>query len=328
MTTNAPGKFYREGLTLLEVADMFGTEEKARSWIESRRWPEGPTCPRCGTHEVQCGIKHPTMTHRCRECHGKPMFSLKTGTVMEGSKIKYRHWAVGIYLFSTNIKGISSMRLHRELGIGQKAAWFMLHRLREAFESDTGQFCGPVEADETYMGGKRKNMSNAKRKALKEAGAGRGPDGKVAVVGVKDRDTNEVRAKVIQSTDAKTLQGFVVSNTKDDTQVYTDEATAYTSIPRKHEAVKHSVSEYVRDMAHTNGVESFWALLKRGYHGIYHKMSPKHLDRYVTEFVGRHNVRGRDTIDQMTGIVAGMAGKRLKYEDLIAANGLSSGARS
>ena len=217
------------------------------------------------------------------------------------------------------------MQLRRELKIGQKAAWLMLHRLRLAYEADQPLFSGPGEADETYVGGKQKNMSLAKRKELK--GTGRGAVGKEAVVGVKDRITNKVTARHVQKTDAATLQGFVEWQTKDGVQVYTDDAKAYVGIDRPHEAVKHSVGEYVRDMAHTNGVESFRSMLKRGHEGIYHKMSPKHLDRYVTEFTGRHNVRDADTIVQMRGVVAGMIGKRLRYSDLTADNGLSSGAR-
>ena len=327
MTKKAPGKAHRKGLTLLQIADMFRDEDTARDWIAEQRWPQGPHCPYCGSVNVQSNIKHKTMTHRCRDCEGKPMFTLRTGSVMEGSKLKYRAWAVGIYLFSVNLKGVSSMRLHRELGIGQKAAWFMLHRLRLAFEEETGLFVGPVEVDETYMGGKRKNMSKAKRKELREAGAGRGAVGKAAVVGVKDRATNAVIAEVVEHTDAETLQSVVTEVTPPGAKVFTDEASAYKGIPRDHEAVNHSVGEYVRGMAHTNGMESFWSMLKRGHQGVYHKMSPKHLDRYVQEFAGRHNARNADTIDQMAGVVAGMAGKRLRYRDLIADNGLASGAR-
>ena len=176
MAKKGPGKSFREGLTLLEVADMFRDEERARRWLELQRWPHGPCCPECGSLNVQSDIKHRTMTHRCRDCPEKTFFSLRKGTIMEGSKLSYRVWAIGIYLFMTNIKGISSMRLHRELGISQKAAWFMLHRLRKAMEAGrSNQFTGPVEADETYMGGKRKNMSNAKRRELADAGVGRGP---------------------------------------------------------------------------------------------------------------------------------------------------------
>ena len=302
---------------------MFRDENTARDWIASQRWPDGSHCPRCGSFNVQSSIKHRTMTHRCRDCEGKPMFSIKTGTVMEGSNLKYRAWAVGIYLFTTNIKGVSSMRLHRELGISQKAAWFMLHRLRLAFEAETGPFAGPVEVDETYMGGKRKNMPNRKRKTLE----GRGAVGKTAIVGAKDRGTNEVKAEVVARTDKPTLQGFVGAAAAPDATIYTDEHGSYRGMPFTHEAVNHGVGEYVRRQAHVNGMESFWSLLKRGHQGIYHKMSPKHLDRYVQEFAGRHNAREADTIDQMTGIVAGMAGKRLRYRELKAGNGLENGAR-
>ncbi|MXZ80301.1 MAG: IS1595 family transposase [Gammaproteobacteria bacterium] len=326
--SKAPGKASREGLTLLQIADMFGTEEKAREWIEQRRWPNGPVCPKCGTSEIQCNIKHPTMTHRCRKCPGKPMFSMKTGTVMEGSKIKHRHWAVGIYLFTTNIKGISSMRLHRELGIGQKAAWFMLHRLRDAFENETEQFVGPVEVDEKYMGGNRSNMSNTKRKELREVGLGRGTDGKTAVVGMRDQDTNKVRAKAVEATDKKTLRPFAKDNAGKKVAVYTDDAAVYDSLLVTHESIKYSVSEYVKNMAHTNGIRPLWSLLKRGYNGIYHKMFGKHFERYVNEFAGRYNDRAFDTIDQMSRIVRGMQGKRIRYDDLIANNDLSNGARS
>ena len=326
MAKKAPGKAHRKGLTLLQVADMFRDETGAEAWIAELRWPHGPHCPECGTFHVQSGIKHRTMTHRCRDCPSKPFFSLRKGTIMESSKLPYRIWAIGIYLFATNLKGVSSMKLHRELGIGQKAAWFMLHRLRKAAETGSGLFSGPVEADETYMGGKRKNMSNAKRKAL--ANTGRGSAGKVAVAGIKDRKTKQVRAKVISSPDKETLQGFVTEHTAPEATVYTDEASAYEGLPMPHEAVKHSLSEYVRGSAHTQGIESFWSLLKRGYVGTYHKMSPKHMSRYVAEFEGRNNLREADTLDQMGAIVRGMGRKRLRYEDLISDNGLSSGARS
>ena len=217
------------------------------------------------------------------------------------------------------------MKLHRELGVTQKTAWFMSHRLREMFDCNPELLSGPVEVDETYIGGKRKNMSNAKRREL--AKAGRGAVGKTAVVGIKDRKTKHVKAQVTKSTNKKTLQKFVTDNVSSGAIVYTDEAAAYKGIPFRHETVNHGVSEYVNGMAHTNGIESFWAMLKRGYQGTYHKMSPKHLQRYVTEFAGRHNIRDEDTIDQMMIAVQGMERKRLRYQDLIADNGLDSGAK-
>ena len=319
----APGRAHRKGMTLLEVADMFPDNEAAREWLESLFWPNGAFCPHCGSFNVQCNIKHPRMTHRCRDCEHRPMFTVRIGTVMEGTKMAFRKWAIGIYLFTTNIKGVSSMRLRRELGISQKAAWFMLQRLRKAVEMETGLFAGPVEVDETYVGGKRHNMPTHKRNEL----TGRGPVGKAAVVGAKDRATRRVSAKVVQRTDKPTLHGFVGESVQPGAKIYTDDARAYIGLPN-HESVKHSVGEYVRGQAHTNGVESFWSLLKRGYQGIYHKMSPKHLDRYVHEFATRHNIRDADTLEQMQLVVAGMARKRLKYADLIADNGLPSGARS
>ena len=328
MARKAPGKSHRKGLTFLQVADMFRDEDTAREWIARQRWPEGPHCPRCGSVNVQSGIKHKTMTHRCRECKtgkSKTMFTLKMGTVMEGSNLKYRAWAVCIYLFTTNIKGVSSMRLHRELGISQKAAWFMLHRLWLALEAETGPFAGPVEVDETHIGGKRKNKPLAKRKEL----TGRGAVDMTTVAGAKDRETNWIAARVVENTDAPTLQGFVREHAAPGATVYTDEARAYKGMPEfDHQAVNHGVGEYVREMVSTNGMESFWSMLKREHQGIYHKFSPKHLDRYVTEFAGRHNAREADTIHQMTGVVAGMVGKWRRYSDLTADNGLSSGARS
>ena len=309
----APGKAHRKGLTLLQVADKFPDNDTAREWLESIRWPDGPFCPKCGSFNVQCDIKHPTMTHRCRDCSSRPMFTVRMGSVMEGTKMSYRVWAIGIYLFTTNIKGVSSMRLHRELGIAQKSAWFMLQRLRKAAELDTGLFSGPIEVDETYVGGKRRNMHNRKRADLN----GRGPVGKTAVVGAKDRATRRVAAKVVRSTDRATLHGFIGDHARPGTKIYTDDARAYQGLPN-HESVKHSVGQYVDGMASTNGIESFWALLKRGYYGTYHKMSIKHLSRYVNEFSGRHNVRPLDTMTQMAMAARRLAGRRLSYADLIA----------
>ena len=151
--------------------------------------------------------------------------------------------------------------------------------------------------------------------------------GKTAVVGVRERDTKRVSAGVVAAIDGPTLQGFVAEQVAENTTVYTDEAKAYQGMSYAHEAVAHSVGEYVRDQTHTNGMESFWSMLKRGYVGICRKLSPKHLDRYVTEFAGRHNARAAATVDQMTGIAEGMVGKRLRYADLIADNGLDSGAK-
>ena len=326
MSQKAPGKAHRKGISLVEIMRRFPNDEAAEAYFVEQRWPNGVACPHCGSTNVQSGTAHKTMPYRCREKQCAKRFSAKTGTVMEGSKLDFQVWMIATFLLSTNLKSVSSMKLHRDLEITQKSAWFLAHRLRRALDRDGDMFAGPVEVDETYFGGKRKNMSNAKRKEL--AGTGRGAVGKVAVVGIKNRETKHVRAKVVENTDKATLQGFVVEHTAPGATVYTDEASAYQGLPFAHESVKHSVSEYVRGMAHTNGTESFWSMLKRAHMGTFHKMSPKHLHRYVDEFEGRQNVRENDTIDQLGAMVEGMEGKRLTYRVLIAPNGLESGARS
>ena len=313
MGQKAPGKAHREGISLTKLIKMFPDDDAARAWFESKIWPDGPYCPRCGSCNVQAGIKHKTMTHRCRECDGRPMFSLKTGNIMEGSKLGYQTWAIAIYLVTTNLKGVSSMKLHRDLEITQKSAWHLAHRLRKAFETGNPLFSGPVEADETYIGGKRKNMPKAKRKEL----SGRGAVGKAIVVGAKDRESNKIAARSVEGTDGATLKGFIGEHTAPGAKVFTDEASGYQGMDFDHEAVNHSAGEYVRGMAHTNGIESFWSMLKRGYQGTFHHFSEKHTDRYVAEFAGRHNIREADTTDQMAILTRQAVGKRLRYRELI-----------
>ena len=318
MAKQAPGKAHRKGISLMELADMFPTEEAAVKWFEAWHWPDGEmACMRCGSVNCYRVKSGKPMPYRCRDC--RKYFSLKTNTAMEASNLPLRKWAYAIYLEITSLKGVSSMKLHRDLNITQSSAWFMKHRIREGLASETRRmFSGPVEVDEAYFGGKRKNMSNAKRATL----TGRGPKGKQAVVAAKDRETKQVVARVIDRTDGATLRGFVDAHASDDAKLYTDDATAYRGTGREHETVKHSAAEYVRYLAgekiHTNGVESFWSMLKRGYHGVYHHMSLKHLQRYVDEFAGRHNIRDMDTLAQMQHVVAGMVGRRLLYRKLVA----------
>ena len=262
----APGRSDREGMTVLELMQMFQTEDAARQWFEKQIWPTGRHCPHCGSTETTENRGSEARPYHCRAC--KQHFSVRIGTVMERSKISLQKWAIAIYMHLTSLKGVSSMKLHRDIGVTQKTAWFMLQRIRKAWCHDELQeFAGPVEIDETYMGGRERNKRKGKK--LK---AGRGTVGKTAVVDAKDRKTNKVRAKVTKKTDARTLQRFVADHAAEGATVYTDEAAAYKGMPFEHKSVRHSFGEFVDGMAHTNGIESFWSMLKRAHKGVYHHL--------------------------------------------------------
>lgn len=309
MASGGPGKAYRRGITLPDLFKMFPDDETAEQWFIDLRWPDGVACPYCGSIDVLEGAKHKSMPFRCRDC--KKRFSTRVGTVMEGSKLGFQVWVIAIYLMTTNLKGVSSMKFHRDLGVTQKTAWFLAHRLREAAEDSGGIFAGPVEVDETFIGGLERN-----KHASKKLHVGGGSGGKTPVAGIRDRYSGLVYAEVVPQPTSKVMHAFVLDRIAQGAMVYTDDATYYSGLPR-HQAVKHSVGQYVDHMAHTNGIESFWAMLKRGFHGTYHQMSPKHLDRYVQEFSGRHNDRPLNTIDQMNRFARRMVGARLRYQDLI-----------
>ena len=308
-----PGKYFRRGLSMIEIAAMFPDDRTAEQWFTEQRWPDGAACPQCGSVNVQERPTRKPQPYRCRDC--RKDFSVRTGTLMHGSNLGYKKWAWAVYLMTTNLKGVSSMKLHRDVGVTQKTAWYLAHRIRETWEDGTLPFAGPVEVDETYIGGKAANRPLAKRRWV-----GGGVAGKSTVVGVKNRDTNQVSAKVLPNRSKPYVHGFIRDQVKTGSQIYTDECRAYLGLhgDYRHSSVQHKLKQYVDGQAHTNGIESFWSLLKRGYMGTFHRLSPKHLQRYITEFSGRHNQRSLDTREQMGRMARGLDRKRLRYQDLIA----------
>ena len=294
---------------------MFPDNDTATDFFTMVRWPNGVACPKCGSVDVQTGSAHPQMPYRCRDC--RKQFSARTGTVMQSSKLPIRTWVIAAYLVTTSLKGISSMELHRALGITQKTAWHLGHRIRQSMGmSDDGfPFEGPVEADETFIGGKAKNMHAKKKEQLKEETGG--INNKTPVIGIKDRKTKKIRAIAVDHVDGLTATVFVASSITPDVTVYTDETLLYNALPNQKASVNHGKGEYVRGPVSVNGMEGFWSIFKKGYIGTFHRMSPEHLHRYVQEFAGRHNDRDLDTKDQLVAILRGTDGKRLRYKDLI-----------
>lgn len=231
---------------------------------------------------------------------------------MQSSKIGLQKWAIAIYMMTTGLNGTSSMKISRDLGIHQESAWHLMHRIREAFVAGADKsFLGPVEADETYFGGKEKNKHFHLR--LKAKGRGRGPR---AIAGVKDRHARQISTSVVERPTTLALQKFVKDHAAKGANIYTDQSNAYQGLENR-QYVNHSIKQWAKGEVRIQGLKSLWSALKNGYRASYRKYSRKHLNRYVQEFAGRHNVRLMDTIDQMAFVARGMFGKLLPYKDLI-----------
>jgi transposase-like protein len=299
---------------LLEAVRYFSDLDVATEFVAKLRWPDGPVCPRCE------GNEHSFLTTRriwkCKAC--KKQFSVKVGTIFEDSALGLDKWLPAVWLIANSKNGISSHELARALGITQKSSWFMLHRIRLAMQTGSFEtFSGTVEVDETFIGGKARNM-NAKTRARSKVGSGK--VGKTVVLGMIERG-GMVRAEVVPDTKKGTLQGRVKDAVERGSSVYTDNNYSYVGLDNRfdHQVVDHAV-KYVDGQVHTNFMENFWSLLKRGLNGTYVSVEPFHLFRYLDERVFAFNARHMTDLGRFTTVLASVAGKRLTYAELTGKN--------
>ena len=298
--------------SLIQLVTAIPDEQAAIDHFTAIRWKNGAFCPYCGSVKVyHFGDKK---THKCGDCRQR--FSIKVGTIFEDSKVPLRKWLMAIWLITSHKKGIASTQLAKDIGVTQKTAWFMAHRLRDAArtKSFNTPLSGMVEADETFIGGKEKNKHASKRTEGSQGGAG-----KAVVMGMLERG-GDVRAFHLKHGVAGYIPFMVDHHVAKGSTLLTDEAGAYKSLGSEyvHHSVNHSAGEYVRDgFAHTNSIEGVWSLLKRQIYGIHHFVSPKHLDRYVSEMTWRYNRREMDEGNRVNALIAGSDG-RLTYKALIA----------
>ncbi len=299
-------------ISMFKLQEMFPTEEAAEEWFAEHLWPSGVFCRSCGSEDVRLRKECSPKAYRCNTCQKK--FTIRTGTLLHSSKLPLRKWVWAIYLMCQP-KGIASTQLAKDLGITQKSAWYLGHRIRKACEEDSGKFTGTVEADETYVGGLKKNMHYGRKLAL---GKGRGVHEKFPVLGVRERETKQVKAMVPINTTQQTIEYQLRYWIQVLSTLYTDDHKAYFGMLAyyEHEVVTHSKWKFVEGDVHTNGIESFWSLLKRAYKGTYHYMSLKHLNRYVQEFVLRNNYRDKGTYGIMKIIAHNLQWSQLRYREL------------
>jgi transposase-like protein len=301
-------------ISTFELFQMFPDQESARLYFEGKRWPDGATCPACGEAK-RIGTRKGGF-YRCNACLSD--FTVRTGTIFERSKVPLHKWLYAMYLLVTSRKGISSLQLAKQIGVTQKTAWFMLGRLREACGNDPTQLSGVVEIDEVYIGGKEASKHESKKLKL-----GRGGVGKTPVIAGRERATGRVKAEVRPNITARNALGFAHRHIEVGSTIHTDESGLYRRVGGllyQHETINHGAGEYVRGDVTTNGIESVFAVLKRGIHGVYHHASPKHLHRYVGEFafrLGDGDV-SRHTLDRLASLFGAAIGRRLTYKDLIA----------